>query len=51
MKLTEKRTDELEPDAKEYFAWDDGLPGFGVRARYSTVRRFQYSPIVFSSIR
>ena len=40
MKLTEKRIDELEPDVKEYFAWDDGLPGFGVRVRPSGAKSY-----------
>jgi hypothetical protein len=40
MKLTEKRIRELEPDAKEYFAWDDGLPGFGVRVRPSGAKSY-----------
>jgi integrase len=40
MKLTEKRIDELKPDVKEYFTWDDGLPGFGIRVRPSGAKSY-----------
>ena len=33
MKLTQRTVDGLTPREKEYLAWDDALPGFGIRVK------------------
>jgi integrase len=43
MKLTEKRVAALTPDPdgkRDVFAWDDAIPGFGVRAKPSGAKAF-----------
>jgi integrase len=40
MKLTEKRISDLKPAEREYFEWDDGLPGFGVRVLPSGAKSY-----------
>lgn len=38
MKLSKRSVDALEPQSADYFAWDDELPGFGVRV-YASGRK------------
>ena len=30
-KLTKRTVDAIEPKAKEFFIWDESIPGFGLR--------------------
>lgn len=38
MRISKRSVDALKPEAADYFAWDDELPGFGVRI-YASGRR------------
>jgi len=40
MTLTEKRVRELGSSEREYFTWDDELPGFGVRVRTTGAKSY-----------
>ena len=40
MKLTEKRIRDLKPKPKQFFVWDDELPGFGVRVGASSSKSY-----------
>jgi integrase len=40
MKLTERLIASLKPDHSDVFAWDDALPGFGVRVKPSGVKSY-----------
>ena len=40
MKLTEKRIRDLNPKPKQFFVWDDELPGFGVRVGASSSKSY-----------
>ncbi len=40
-KLTKRLIDSLTPKAKEYFAWDSELKGFGIRIRPTGAKMFQ----------
>lgn len=40
-RLTKRFVDGLEPGVRDYFAWDDRLPGFGVRVMPSGAKTYQ----------
>ena len=44
-KLTKRIIDAVEPQATEFFLWDEGIPGFGLRVmpsgRKGAVRRMR----------
>ena len=40
MKLTERLIASLKPTVHDTFAWDDALPGFGVRVKPSGVKSY-----------
>jgi len=39
-KLTKRTIDAIEPQATEFFLWDDGIPGFGLRVMPSGRKSF-----------
>ena len=39
-KLTKRTIDATEPQATEYFLWDEGIPGFGLRVMPSGRKSF-----------
>jgi len=39
-KLTKRIVDSIKPDVRETFAWDDELPGFGLRVKPSGIKTY-----------
>ena len=39
-KLTKRTIDAIEPQATEFFLWDEGIPGFGLRVMPSGRKSF-----------
>ena len=39
-KLTKRTIDATEPQATEFFLWDEGIPGFGLRVMPSGRKSF-----------
>ena len=44
-KLTKRTIDAIEPQATEFFLWDEGIPGFGLRAMVVVVLQEGYEGI------
>lgn len=40
-KLTKRAVDALQPEAKDYFVWDDQIAGFGIRVMPSGAKTYQ----------